>query len=85
MNTKYTPEKLLQSARLASDLIDSRELDDSAETMEEILAKKPGSRMNTLRAQIGEFVKDGKLERVWKYYKNRLVSAYRLPKTKQTK
>lgn len=78
----FKASEIIDSAKavLASDLISRAiPLDQSAETMYEIMAKTGHGRAEA-RKQISNLVKEGKLEQVWKQTGRGVSMAYRAKK-----
>jgi Fic family protein len=67
------------SKLLASELIPKRIFDSSAQTSDEI-ARFTGMTVRTSQKHILALVKSGKLEKVWKRGKERVLPAYRIKK-----
>ena len=65
------------SKLLASELIPKRIFDNSAQTSDEV-SKFTGMTVRTAQKHILALVKSGKLEKVWKRGKDRVLPAYRI-------
>ena len=78
-STKYSAEKIAASAQRVSDLFNKREIDDSAESCEEI-ALKNNVQIFLVRKQMRAMVASGKVEQVWKHGSRQLIPAYRFKK-----
>jgi Fic family protein len=65
------------SKMLASELIPKRIFDNSAQTSDEI-SRFTGMTVRTAQKHILALVKSGKLEKVWKRGKERVLPAYRI-------
>jgi len=64
---------------MASELMPKRIFDSSAQTSDEI-AKFTGMTVRTAQKHVLALVKSGKLEKVWKRGKERILPAYRIKK-----
>jgi Fic family protein len=64
---------------LASELMPKRIFDSSAQTSDEI-ARFTGMTVRTAQKHVLALVKSGKLEKVWKRGKERILPAYRVKK-----
>jgi predicted transcriptional regulator len=79
MPPKFTAEKLIKSAQLASDLFEHKTVDESAESLNEI-ARKVGLSRSTAGERVRKNVRAGLLEKVWKTSNGKLIPAYRIKK-----
>ncbi len=75
----FSASALEQSAQLASGLFVKREIDESAETIQEI-ATRSNTPRKTISERVQKLLADGKLEQVWKHGRTRPVPAYRIKK-----
>jgi len=67
------------SKLLAAELIPKRIFDSNAQTSDEI-ARFTGMTIRTAQKHVLALVKSGKLEKVWKRGKERILPAYRIKK-----
>jgi hypothetical protein len=77
----YNAEELTQSARKASDLVEHKEIDQSAQTTQEFMVALGCSNSTALR-HVRLLMLEKKVEKVWKYVGSKLVPAYRVAATK---
>ena len=77
----YNAEELTQSARKASDLVEHKEIDQSAQTAQEFMVAL-GCGISTAHRTIRTLLSEKKIEKVWKYVGGLPIPAYRVTATK---
>lgn len=75
--SKPSFEKIVASAKLASELFPRKIIDENSETATEI-SQRVGCGKSAARAWVAEQCKVRKLEKVWKHIGTNLVPAYRI-------
>lgn len=77
----YNAEQLTESALKASDLVERKVIDQSAQTTQEFEEAVKCSN-STADRHLRELLTKKKIEKVWKYVGSKLVPAYRVVATK---
>jgi hypothetical protein len=79
MKKKTTPTANELAQTLVSTLIPRKTIDQSAQTITEIVAVS-GVNKNTVGPEVRRLLAEGKIEKVWKRVNSQVVPAYRVVK-----